>query len=103
MTMGFTMEMMSFTTETPKSYRDRKLSELSDEDIIMGMVRAYKNEICKANHVGYIDGWSEGDECRYFYYPTGGVDHYNMRWFKEWCQNNRPSILKRLYGLKVFW
>lgn len=94
-----------YVGENHHTYQDRKLSEMSDHDIIMGMIEAYKESPCTAHHweSGNYPDCLSNDECYMFTYPSGGRDHWHIRWFKEWCQEHRPHILKRLYGLKAFW
>ena len=84
-------------------YQNSKLEKMSDNDIVMGMVKAYRRDSCDAEHHKYFDDHLVTDECRMFGYPDGMSGHFNMRWFKEWCQEYRPHILTRLYALKVFW
>lgn len=90
-----------------KEWMHDRLSEMSDKDIIKGMIAAYKVEACDAPHwtVSHFkaEGYLETDECRMFTYPNGMRDHYNVKYFKEWCEVNRPNLLTRLYSLKVFW
>lgn len=87
------------------AYQDYRCAGLSDNDLILGMVKAYKRPACLADHKisSRFPGHLSTDECRYFGYSWGGSDHFNMRWFKEWCEINRPQVIKRLYALKVFW
>lgn len=88
-------------------WQNEQCSKLSDNDLILGMVLAYKQDACDAEHVGFIEGHLPTDECRYFKYVSGQYkgmcDHFNMRIFNEWCQKNRPQVLERLNNLKVFW
>lgn len=91
------------------SYQDARCSELSDSDLILGMVAAYRRDVCDADHASLYrsKGHLPTDECRMFLYvsgPSKGMsDHFNMRWFREWCEKNRPQVIKRLYELKSFW
>lgn len=84
-------------------YMEEKLKDLSDNDIILGMVAAYRDDVCYANHNSVDPSHLETDECRMFVYPDGGCDHYNMRWVKEFCEENRPGLWKRIFALKAFW
>lgn len=89
------------------NWQDTQCTILSDNDLILGMIAAYRRDACYANHAEVISGHLSTDECRMFRYPSGKwidmSDHFNMRWFKEWCEVHRPRVLKRLYDLKVFW
>jgi len=88
-------------------YQAGVCAHLSDTDLILGIIASYRRPPCDAPHFEVIDGHLATDECRYFYYVSGTYigmsDHWNMRWFKEWCEKHRPHILKKLCGLKVFW
>lgn len=90
-----------------KEWMHDRLSEMSDNEIIKGMIAAYNSEACDAPHWTVprfkAEGYLETDECRMFTYSNGGRDHYNVKYFKEWCEAHRPNVLKRLYSLKVFW
>jgi hypothetical protein len=94
-----------------KHYQYIICSNLSDTDLILGMIAAYQRDACDTIHMGY-PGELPTDPCRMFLYVSdieslykykGMSDHFNMRLFKEWCQINRPQVLKRLHALKVFW
>jgi hypothetical protein len=90
--------------------RDRCL-ELSDEELLTGIIACYNRDVCDAEHwKAYPNSWKQTDECRMFLYSTGwrnGLsDHWNMREFFEWVQENRqnrPGLLERLANLKAFW
>ena len=90
-----------------KDYQNNRCANLSDNDLILGMVEAFKRDACNALHHTAVIGHLSTDECRMFRYVSGSdiymSDHFNMRWFKEWCEQNRPQVLKRLYSLKIFW
>lgn len=89
------------------NWQELRCAELSDDDLILGMVKAYQESQCDAQHHTVFKDHLPTDECRFFEYVSGphkGMsDHFNMRQFKEWCEKNRPRVLKRLYSLKVFW
>jgi hypothetical protein len=84
-------------------YINESLKDLSDNDIILGMIAAYRSEICTANHNCIDPAHLETDEYRYFRYPNGGSDHYNMRWVQEFCEAERPGLWERIFALKAFW
>lgn len=88
-------------------YQIELLERFSEEEIIAGMFSAYNEHICVAKHHRPYPDHLPTDECRMFQHPNGGGrDHFNMRWFKEWCENNNPRILQvlqRYCELKVFW
>lgn len=90
-----------------KDYQDSMLEDLSDTDIVLGMIYAYNESVCDADHNSVDPSHLKKDECRYFKYVSGphcgGADHYNMRWVKEWCEENRPGLWKKIFALKAFW
>jgi len=87
-------------------YQVYVLNGLSESEILLGIIAAYNEPTCDALHYTYNEDELKSDECRYFKYPViygGGSDHFNMRWFKEWCESNNPSLIKRLQIVKTFW
>lgn len=80
-------------------YQAHQLDRLSDQEIIDGLILAYKIEPCKIQHSDDDVNTLETDECRIFHYPEKmGFfnEHFIMRWFEQWAtQRGR----KRLIGL----
>lgn len=85
-------------------YQKFFLELYSDSQIISGLVAGYKEDRCTSEHWAFDGDVSPTDECRIFRHSTGGHDHFNIRWFEEWCRdNNRNHLLKRVFNLKAFW
>lgn len=86
------------------SYQIGFLERYSEIDIITGVITGCNNGSCASPHVNAIGDSLPTDKCIMFKHAEpGGNDHFNMRWFKEWCETNRPNILKRLNNTKAFW
>ena len=86
-------------------YQTGVLKLLTTDEIVAGIIYGFQRSACWQSHADYCADYWESDQCRHFMYPKhsgGGWDHFNMRWLKEWCQENNPKVLK-VFNLKAFW
>lgn len=111
------MTVICITRSPQRQYLEDLLFKLTDLEILNGIKSALTERKCLVRHwliERHFNDHLESDECRFFKYKEEQLSsnglitnsvfiiyHLNMRWFKEWCLEERPHLLNKILNLEI--